>query len=85
MEGSMANEEHIGILEQGVDSWNNWRAQHPDVVPDLGEIYLSQVDLTGADFSGVNLYKAQIDHTTLCDADLQNANLKEATIWFTNL
>jgi uncharacterized protein YjbI with pentapeptide repeats len=35
------NEEHLQILRRGVVAWNNWRAENPDVVPDLN----------GADFS----------------------------------
>ncbi len=31
----MANKEHLAILKQGVDAWNNWRKQDPDVMPDL--------------------------------------------------
>ena len=42
----MANEEHLKILKQGVEAWNSWRAENPDVVPDLEEADFSQVDLT---------------------------------------
>ena len=27
--GEMANEEHLRILKQGVDAWNQWRKDHP--------------------------------------------------------
>jgi hypothetical protein len=37
----MANEEHLAVLRQGVDAWNAWRKEHPDVVPDLSEVDLS--------------------------------------------
>ena len=31
----MANEEHVAPLKQGVDAWNVWCRDNPDVVPDL--------------------------------------------------
>ena len=41
----MANEEHIALLKQGVDVWNEWRRENPDVWP----IDLFKADLSGAD------------------------------------
>jgi len=29
----MANEEHLEILDQGVEVWNKWRKENPDVKP----------------------------------------------------
>ena len=31
----MADEEHLKTLQQGVETWNEWREDHPDVIPDL--------------------------------------------------
>ncbi len=31
----MANQEHLNIFRQGVDGWNEWRKQHPEIRPDL--------------------------------------------------
>ena len=31
----MANKEHLKILKQGVEAWNKWREENPDVKPDL--------------------------------------------------
>jgi len=31
----MTNQEHLDILKQGVDTWNQWRQEHPDIQPDL--------------------------------------------------
>ena len=33
----MANPEHLAILNQGVEKWNEWREERPDVEPSLGE------------------------------------------------
>jgi hypothetical protein len=31
----MANPEHLEILKQGVEAWNEWREKNPDIEPDL--------------------------------------------------
>lgn len=31
----MANEEHLKILKQGVEAWNQWRRKTPDVRTNL--------------------------------------------------
>jgi hypothetical protein len=31
----MANDEHVAILKKGVDTWNAWRRENPDIRPDL--------------------------------------------------
>ena len=41
----MAQQEHLDLLKQGVDTWNAWREKHSDIRPDL----------SGADLSGANL------------------------------
>ncbi len=48
----MANPEHLKILKQGVEAWNQWREQNPQTKPDL-----SGVDLGGA----TGLTKDQIE------------------------
>jgi uncharacterized protein YjbI with pentapeptide repeats len=37
----MANEEHIEILAQGVQAWNEWREANPDVAPDLRGLHMT--------------------------------------------
>jgi hypothetical protein len=39
----MASQEHLDILKQGVDVWNQWRTEHSELRPNL-----SRVNLTGA-------------------------------------
>jgi hypothetical protein len=31
----MANDEHVAMLKQGVAAWNVWRAENPDIRPDI--------------------------------------------------
>ena len=41
----MANEEHLGLIKQGVDVWNKWREEHADKRPDLTEAELVGANL----------------------------------------
>jgi hypothetical protein len=49
----MANEEQLELLKQGVQVWNQWKRDHPEIGPDL-----RGADLGGADLGGVNLWRA---------------------------
>ena len=44
----MANEEHLAILNQGVETWNAWHLRNPDVTPDF----------RGANLRGAELFNA---------------------------
>jgi hypothetical protein len=37
----MADPEHLDVLRQGADAWNEWRSQHPEISPDLVEANLA--------------------------------------------
>lgn len=56
----MANEEHLAILKQGVEVWNEWREENPDVRPDLSQAYLRWADLSGADLGWAYLRRADL-------------------------
>jgi uncharacterized protein YjbI with pentapeptide repeats len=66
----MANPEHLEILKQGVDQWNRWRSEHPDVRPDL----------PGANLRGANLEHAKLGTSDLRKADLRDANLNRGNL-----
>ena len=52
----MANPKHLKILEQGVEEWNQWRKDNPEIKPDLIGAKLSKVgDLSRADLRGLKL------------------------------
>jgi hypothetical protein len=61
----MANEEHLAQLREGVDAWNAWRKEHPNIVPDLSEASLVGADLSLANLSGANLRGAYLREAKL--------------------
>jgi uncharacterized protein YjbI with pentapeptide repeats len=76
----MANPEHLEILRQGVEVWNDWRDTEPSVIPDLSEADLYRASLIEANLSGADLIRANLNQ-----ADLRLANLTQATLVVTNL
>ena len=56
----MANEEHLKILKQGVEAWNEWREKNPQITPDL-----IKANLTGANLSGAQDLTAKQLITTI--------------------
>jgi len=71
----MANQEHLNILIQGVDMWNQWRKENVKILPDLG-----YANLGGADLSRANLGRADLGGAALIDVDLSQANLRGASL-----
>ena len=69
----MANPKQLDILKQGVEVWNRWREENPEMSPDLAEADLSMTDLGGVDLSMTDL--REVD---LCGASLTFANLHGA-------
>jgi len=76
----MANTEHVSILARGRPAWSRWRAEHPEVVPDLERADLSGADLASADLSGANLVEANLAGANLVKTDLVRANLLRANL-----
>jgi len=76
----MANEEHLKILEQGVEQWNKWREENESIKPDL-----QVADLSGANLSRANLRRANLGDANLIGANLDDANLRRAKLGDANL
>jgi len=74
----MANEEHLKILKQGVEAWNEWREKNPQITPDLSTANLNKADLYEADLNKANLNKADLSAADLSAADLSAADLSGA-------
>ncbi|MDX2097131.1 MAG: pentapeptide repeat-containing protein [Leptolyngbyaceae cyanobacterium bins.59] len=82
--------ELILLLHDGVERWNNWRNQHPQVqlnlaratlgAENLSEANLSEVVLTRANLQGANLRKANLTRANLAGANLKGANLNGANL-----
>jgi uncharacterized protein YjbI with pentapeptide repeats len=76
----MANEEHLAILKQGVEVWNEWRQAHDDIRPDLREADLIQSNLSKANLNDANLRDANLIGASLIGANLSDADLREANL-----
>ena len=81
----MANQEHLDILKQGVEVWNQWRKEHPNIQPDLASADLNRVDLRGANLSDANLSDADLHYTNLSNANIDSANLSNADLYAATL
>jgi uncharacterized protein YjbI with pentapeptide repeats len=81
----MANPEHLEVLQQGVEAWNQWREMNPEEAPDLSKANLSKTDLTKANLSRTNLSEANLNETNLSKAYLFEANLSKVDLRGTNL
>lgn len=76
----MANPEHLEILRQGVETWNDWRQQNDDIYPDLSGEHLSYLNLSLIDFHEANLSGAYLEKARLGWASLLRANLEQAVM-----
>ncbi len=72
--------DHLECLRHDVPTWNQWRAQHQEILPDLAETDLSNLSLRGADLHAANLSRARLCGSDLCGADLSAANLFKANL-----
>lgn len=81
----MANQEHLDTLRQGVEVWNQWREEYPNIQPDLSGVDLEGADLAAINLKGTNLYEAHLkdailDKAYIAEADLTGANLNGAKL-----
>ena len=74
----MANPEHLEILKQGVEVWNKWQRDNPDIIPNLIGVDLNGVNLREAYFWRANLSGAKIMEADLCGSYFRDAKLRSA-------
>ena len=68
-------QEILEILEKGVEEWNNFRNENPEVeIKD----YLSGLDLRKKDLSGINFSEIDLKNTLFMSANLENSNFYKA-------
>ena len=76
----MANGEHLALLRQGVDAWNEWRANNPHIKPNLSFATGNRITIRGAKLSGVDLSRTNLSRVDLSKADLIGAKLSDANL-----
>lgn len=86
----MATQEHLAVLYESVNAWNEWRLHESVVRPDLSDANLHEIDLTwanlrGAILRGANLTGADMTEADLSEADLSEAHLRGASLRAANL
>ena len=84
----MANKQHLDILKQGVEVWNQWRKEHHDIHPNLSgvvldgahlnDVRLSFSGLSEASFRNAELRRAYFVSSDLSYVNFSSANLNEA-------
>lgn len=72
--------DHVPILKQGLEAWNQWRSENESIRPDLSYADLSYADLSGANLSGANFFRANLSHADLSYATLSRAILLDARV-----
>lgn len=77
------NEDPLEIIKRGVNVWNRWRAENPDVRPDLegadlSHFQLEQVNLKDVNLKHCNFTAAVLEGANLSGSDLSGAILEAA-------
>lgn len=81
----MANEEQVERLLTGVEGWNKWRSENPDVAIDLEEAVLMDADIRRANLGQASLVRAKLIGADLRVTNLTGANLERANLVFADL
>jgi hypothetical protein len=81
----MANRDHLRVLDEGIDKWNQWRRNNPAVSPDLSNSRLDERLLAAIDFSRTDLSGASLAFCDLSRANLDRASLRVADLSGTSL
>lgn len=81
----MANPDHLAKLKRGVEAWNEWRSETPDIQVDLSQevldkVNLGRANLSGVWFTGTSLSKSFLHGANLMGADLSDCDLSDADL-----
>ncbi len=85
MGANMADIKQLEILKQGVEVWNKWRDDNPEVEIDLSHAILMYAHLQGINLREAGLWKVTFYGAHLRGADFQRAELREANFWQADL
>jgi uncharacterized protein YjbI with pentapeptide repeats len=78
LEQELWNQGPRAILKQGVETWNRWREQYPEVQPELSRVDLSGETFWHANFCEVQLRESNFERTILLNASFRGATLCQA-------
>lgn len=76
---------HAEMLARGVQGWNRWRRENPEISPALSGIPLRGRRLRNVDFRSADLDHADLSNCDLTGADLRGANLAGANLNSANM
>jgi len=76
--GALANPEHLAKLKEGVEPWNQWRKQNPEIRPDLRGARAEWTNLDQANLTWASLQGAYLLNASLLSANFSRANLEGA-------
>ena len=76
----MANPEHLKMIKESVEAWNEWRKQTLQVTVDLHDANLSGANLSGANLRLANLRLSNLSDANLSETDFSGANLNGANL-----
>jgi hypothetical protein len=76
----VVNSQHLAELDKGVESWNQWRRENPDIIPDLRKVDLIGRDLRFVDFRSAKLNGARLNSICLASAKFHHADLGSANL-----
>ncbi len=74
----MANEQHLAMLNEGVEAWNAWREHNEHILPDLSKAKLAFRDLRAANFGNCAFCEADLEDADFRSADLRGADFSAA-------
>lgn len=79
------NNQHQEMLRSGVEIWNRWREDNPNIRPKLGYTRLRRIDLSGYNFDNAYLpfsilSRCKFERASFRNADLRGASLRRADL-----
>lgn len=79
------NSQHLEILKEGVETWNEWRCKNPQINPDLTDASLPNRNLSNANLSNADLTNIDFHKAILMDVSFVSSNLERANLNCSNL